>query len=236
MDYKVTGIVTRSVDYGEKDKIITIFSLELGKISARLKGVKAPNSKMKYAGQPFCFGQFELASGKTNVVTGCSVTDSFFDITCDIDKFECGCIILDALDKFTVAESIYESLFIHAIRAINEICYGDNNQRLVVAKFLIQALRDLGYGIDFSKCSLCGGALEGSIAIDLSIGDIVCSKCADTYHEPISAKSIGLLRLLDSTNYDNLTSIKCKASDISNLLLTLDKLIFIHLGINLIKK
>ena len=37
---KFTGIVLKSVDYKEKDKLLTIFSLELGKITATLKGVK----------------------------------------------------------------------------------------------------------------------------------------------------------------------------------------------------
>ena len=235
MDYKVTGIVIRSVDYGEKDKIITIFSLELGKITARLKGVKSPNSKLKYAGQPFCFGQFEIANGKSNVITGCSLEDSFYDITCDIDKFECGSIILQALDKFTVQDNLYEQLFIHAICALNEICYGQNDPRVIVIKFLIDALRDLGYGIDFAKCSSCGGALVGNIAIDLSIGNIVCSKCADAYHEPISAKSVGFLKLIDNTGYDNMQSIKCKNSDISSVMHTLDKIISIHLGVSIIK-
>ena len=37
---KVEGIVIRTTDYGETNKIVTIFSRELGKISAMARGAK----------------------------------------------------------------------------------------------------------------------------------------------------------------------------------------------------
>lgn len=37
---KVEGIVIRTTDYGETNKIVTIFSRELGKVSAMARGAK----------------------------------------------------------------------------------------------------------------------------------------------------------------------------------------------------
>ena len=47
-------------DYKEKDKLVEIFSVELGKITAILKGCKAPTAKLKFAFQPFCFAEFSV--------------------------------------------------------------------------------------------------------------------------------------------------------------------------------
>lgn len=40
MFQKVEGIVIRTTDYGETNKIVTIFSRELGKVSAMARGAK----------------------------------------------------------------------------------------------------------------------------------------------------------------------------------------------------
>ena len=55
---KFKGIVLKSIDYKEKDKLLTIFSLELGKLTAVLKGVRQEKAKLKFAAMPFCFAEF----------------------------------------------------------------------------------------------------------------------------------------------------------------------------------
>ena len=59
-ELKLKAIVLSSIDYSEKDKIIKLFSLEEGIISAVLKGVRSQNAKLKFASQPFCFADFNL--------------------------------------------------------------------------------------------------------------------------------------------------------------------------------
>ena len=80
----VTGIVLTSMPYREKDKLIHIFSVELGNVTALLRGVSAPNSKLKFAGQPFCMGKFELAKGHDfYTVKGVELIDTFYDVSLD---------------------------------------------------------------------------------------------------------------------------------------------------------
>ena len=40
MEEKTSGIVLSGVGYGENDKIVNIFTLDKGVVSARMKGVK----------------------------------------------------------------------------------------------------------------------------------------------------------------------------------------------------
>ena len=61
MEKKVNGIVIRAVSYGESDKILTIYTLEEGLVSARIKGVKKAGAKLKACSEPFCFAEFVLA-------------------------------------------------------------------------------------------------------------------------------------------------------------------------------
>ena len=93
----VTGIVLSSMPYREKDRLIHIFTIELGKVTAILKGVASPNSKMKFAGQPFCFSKFELTKNNSEFYTvkGVELIDTFFDLTKDYDVYSLSLSMLE---------------------------------------------------------------------------------------------------------------------------------------------
>ena len=59
-----TGIVTRYVNYSENDRIISIFTIEQGRIDAKARGCRKPTSPLLPVAQPFVFGEFELYQGK----------------------------------------------------------------------------------------------------------------------------------------------------------------------------
>ncbi|MBQ0098986.1 MAG: recombination protein O N-terminal domain-containing protein, partial [Firmicutes bacterium] len=46
MEEKLSGIVVSSISYGENDKILNIFTLEKGIVSAKIKGVKKAGAKL----------------------------------------------------------------------------------------------------------------------------------------------------------------------------------------------
>ena len=74
------GICLRAVDYGENDKIITLYLAEYGKIGVSAKGCKSAKSKLKYAVSPLCFGKYNLVRKKNFVLAGCDCIDSFFPL------------------------------------------------------------------------------------------------------------------------------------------------------------
>ena len=55
MEVKTEGLVLRATDYKENDKLLTLFSPTLGKITAGARGVKKPTAKLNFAAQPFAF-------------------------------------------------------------------------------------------------------------------------------------------------------------------------------------
>ena len=55
MEEKLNALMLRGVDYKDNDKMLTLYSLERGLVSAGIKGVKKAGAKLKFASQPFCF-------------------------------------------------------------------------------------------------------------------------------------------------------------------------------------
>ena len=117
-ELKVTGIVLNSVDYKENDKLVTIYSLELGIIKAQLKGVKQAKSKLKFACQPFFVGEFFLIKRAFYQVTTVNTIESFFDITQDYDKYLVASIVLDSIRLTQKEGMVNEKLFVYVSRII----------------------------------------------------------------------------------------------------------------------
>jgi DNA repair protein RecO (recombination protein O) len=53
--YSADAIVIRSREYGESDRLITLFSREMGKIEAIAKGVRKPKSTQRGGTQLFTY-------------------------------------------------------------------------------------------------------------------------------------------------------------------------------------
>ena len=67
MEVKVNALVIKAVDYKDNDRILTLYSLEKGKITAGIKGVKKAGAKLKFASEPFCFAEYILAEKPQDV-------------------------------------------------------------------------------------------------------------------------------------------------------------------------
>jgi len=68
--YSAEAVVLRKVDYGEADRILTLFTRERGKLPAIAKAVRRAKSRMSGQLDVFSHGQMLLAEGRRmDVVT-----------------------------------------------------------------------------------------------------------------------------------------------------------------------
>lgn len=230
---KITGLILKTSDYKENDKIATIFTLEHGKINSIFKGVKKPNAKLKMAAQPFCFGDFLLVkSGDIFVTTNCMLTESFYDLAYDLEKFYSGYAILETLDAATLDCQPNNRLFIESLKALKELAYGEGNGNIIASKYMISALEMTGYKMSFSQCASCGAYVSRPF-FSYSRGGMLCPLCAEKTAEQISINLINNLKFISNSEYDKLSTIiidKSTASKIIHFIgLVVDKLYDVEL-------
>lgn len=65
MQIKVKGVILKTMDYKEKDKLMWVFTEEFGKISVLCKGVRSQKSRFQSLVRPMLFGDFLLYKGKS---------------------------------------------------------------------------------------------------------------------------------------------------------------------------
>lgn len=205
----VKGIVLSSCDYKERDKLVELFSLELGKITAVLKGCKAPNAKLKFAFQQFCFAEFSIIkNGKYYQIVDAKLIDSFFDLTTDLSTYYLSSLAIEVASLSVQYEEQNPKLFLLVLNALKYICYDGLPAHLVTAKFVEDVLQILGYKISFDKCSNCSMPYYGNVFLNLDSGEFVCSSCKSAQTSKISNQAFALLKILSNTPYERLGTVK----------------------------
>jgi len=209
----VKGVVLSSFDYKEKDKLVEVFTVEHGKITAMLKGCKSPSAKLKFAFQPFCFAEFSIVRlGKFYQITDAKLIDSFFDLTKDLNTYYLSSLALELVDVSVEYEEQNSSLFLLLLNVLKHICYDNLPADLVTAKFALDVMSMLGYKISFNQCSSCGLQYLGKVYLNLDSGAFVCSSCKTDNCLLVSNQAFSLLKILNNTDYKRLDTIKIASS------------------------
>lgn len=202
---KVKAVVIGGVNVKEKDKLLTIFTLEKGKMSVSMKGVRGDKAKLKSAKDVFTFGDFVIEEGKfSNIVTSVDIIDNFYTLSGDIDKYYEACAIVDVVLK--VASEPNPQLFIEFIKALKTLCYENVKKYYVFDKFMLSVLSMMGYGFLAEKCSACGATMEAKY-LNLQIGELVCPKCRNSFSQQISNACYSAMKLLENTDYEKLSTL-----------------------------
>lgn len=177
MEVKVNAFVIKSIDYKDNDKLLTLYSLENGKITASIKGVKKSGAKLKFASEPFCFAEYILASknGK-NTVINASFIDSFYSLRLDLKKYYTCAVIGEVLNLFAEPDVSDKTLFTLSINAIKDICY-EKTELLTLCSFLIGAINALGYAMSEGVCNDCKSVIDGRVFFRFKDGLFSCQNC-----------------------------------------------------------
>ncbi len=119
----IVGIVIRNVDYGEKDKLVTV-ATQRGLFLVRAKGVRSNTSKLKSAIGLLSFGEFSLAEGKGGyTLSGAEISESFYECWTDGEKYSAAMACIEIYEKCSrVGETLNLAQLLRALKNIN---YGE---------------------------------------------------------------------------------------------------------------
>ena len=86
---KTKGIIIAESNMGDFDKMLTMLTPGLGKISCAAKGARRQNSTLLASTQFLCFGEYILYKGNQNyTINSCDTIELFYNIRCDLDKIK----------------------------------------------------------------------------------------------------------------------------------------------------
>ena len=209
-ELKLKGIVLKSVDLKDSDKLITIFSLEKGIVRAKARGVKKNKAKLSFATQPFAFIECVLAekSGYYTVTNATSI-DQFFDLTADFDNFVFMMSCMEICEKCVADGDSCPQLFLLLLNSFKLVCYEGVSSSNILLKFIIESMRILGYNFEIQKCSCCGKQLNNSNEFSFDTNGFLCDGClTKNDHVELKETLYNILRKIDDSTLENLKNLK----------------------------
>ncbi|MBA4535864.1 DNA repair protein RecO [Bacillus aquiflavi] len=208
---KCEAIVIRTTDYGETNKIVTLYTREWGKVGVMARGAKKPNSRLAAITQYFTYGYFLLQRGKgLGSLQQGEIISSFRSIREDIFLTAYASYVVDLTDKGTEENKPNPYLFELLYQTLNYMNDGYDLD-ILTNIFEMKMLNTLGLYPSLNECSFCGST-EGNFSFSIREGGFICHRCLtkDPYHLKISPATGKLLRLFYYFDLTRLGSISVK--------------------------
>lgn len=194
---KTKGIIINRWVYGEADRILTILTPHLGKISAIAKSARRISSKLGGNLELFYIVDWVLAEGKTwYVITAAETQETFPGIRVNLDKtsqagylcYLINSLILEGESHFKIYQLLRSYLHFIAV----------NHHSLTPRQFEWQLLNELGHKIELYNCVRCKSK-PSQTAFRLSVinGGLICADCMSRVSDAITTtlNTLKILRL-----------------------------------------
>lgn len=145
--YKSEGVVLKRINFGEADKIVTVYSKHYGKVTLLAKGIRKMTSRKSGSLEIFNRLVFFASKGKgIDVVTETELLESFSSWRKDLQKIAAAYQFCEMVDKLTAEaseqEEVYE-LLVSYLGSLSTITQA--NQNTFINSFGINLLKLLGF-------------------------------------------------------------------------------------------
>jgi len=144
--YKTEGIILKRKNFGEADKVLTIFTKHYGKIKVIAKGIRKITSKKAGTLELFNHCKLVLAKGKDlDIITEAQVINNFSSWRKNLNKVGVAWYFCELVDKLTAEEQANKDIFELLKNYLENLNQGNKPQ--FIRSFEEHLLNQLGFGI-----------------------------------------------------------------------------------------
>lgn len=171
------GIVLRTVNYGERDRILTIYTEEFGLITATANGSRSLKSRSLVATEQFCYSRYVFFyKNDRYTVKEVDLIESFFDLRTDIEKLALAGYVAEVMTHVGTENMPDTPLLRLVLNTLFAIAKEKAPREQIKGAFEMRAAAVLGFLPELSACSVCGEKGE-SVVLDVMNGSLVCERC-----------------------------------------------------------
>lgn len=202
---KTRGVIIKTQDYKENDKLVWLYTENFGKVSAIARGAKRNKSKLFAVTLPLCYADYMFFKGKnlSNLQEG-KIINSFQGLMSNLDKLTYSSYLCELIDIALIDGESNRLLYKEFITTLYLLDTDAIDYELLIRAFELKLLKATGYGLILDKCVSCGKRLNVSNYISLSNFGGVCEECNKTHGLYVSKGAYNALRFLTNTNLDKI--------------------------------
>lgn len=203
--YRMEAIVLRHVDWGEADRILTLFTREGAKLRVVAKGARRIRSRKAGHLEPFTRVSLQLARSRAMpIVTQVETLDAFLPLRDDLLRTATASTVIELLDRFTY-ENGTENPAVYTLLA-DTLSRVTNlpDPWIAVRYYELQLLDLLGYRPQLGECANCRRSIEPvDQYFSIAQGGVLCPRCGSNLPGafPVSMEALKTLRHFQRSSY-----------------------------------
>lgn len=213
--YRAEGIILRRHDFGEADRLLTVYTREWGKIKVIAKGARKPQSRKTGHVELFMRTQMQIATGKQlDLVTQAELIEPYRGLGQSLVRATYAGYAVELLDSFTPEKEPNSTLFQLLADALEWFSQSDN--LMLAARFYEMKLLSLvGFQPQLFYCVVTNRPIvQEDQFISAEEGGIVSPSGREQAHRirPISASAVKLLRYLQTHSWEQVHTLQLQPS------------------------
>ena len=191
------AIVLRHADWGEADRLVTLFTREQGKLRAVAKGARKVTSRKAGHLEPFTHVKLQLARGRTLfIITQADTLDAYLPLRETLVMTGYASYVVELIDRFVYEDEGPNPSLFRLLKETLKRLATDEDSWLAVRYYEMRLLDFLGFRPHLVECANCGREIKAEDQFfSFSAGGVICPRCGRGLPNQISI-SVSALKYL----------------------------------------
>jgi DNA repair protein RecO (recombination protein O) len=199
--YRTEALVLKAYDYGEADRILTLYTPTYGKLRAIAKGVRRTKSRMSGHVDLFTHSSLLVARGRQlDIVTQADTIESYAPLRLDLWRSSWAHYVAELVEAFSADNQANYPVFTLTASTFRRLA-AHPNPELAVRAFEVALLALVGYRPQLYRCVSCETSIQpNGNRFSTRLGGVLCQNChaVDPMAIPMGDDALKLLRNLQT--------------------------------------
>lgn len=176
--FTVEAIVLDTKNFGDSNKVVTLFTKECGKLEANAYGCRRSRSSLSGAMQMFNHITAEVSRGaQVDTIREADILHFYDALTNDLERLAYASLFFEIVNRMTLPHEKSKETFYLLKKSLPVL--SKRNPKVAALIGACQFMETSGVQLNFERCVHCGALIEGDAAISLLEGGAVCMNCVD---------------------------------------------------------
>lgn len=201
---RAEAVVLRHSNYGEADRMLSLYTRDQGKLRAVAKGIRKIKSRKAGHLEPFSRITLQLARGHDLfIITQTETIEAYTNIRANLELTGYTAVVIELLDRLTFDAEENRAIYHLLTDTLTRLDQGED-PFITVRYYEIHLLDLLGYKPELFVCSVCRNEIQPvDQYFSAEQGGIVCPNCARSLQgaRPASMQALKFLRHLQRSAF-----------------------------------
>jgi len=203
--FRVEAVVLRHSDYGEADRLLTLYTRQLGKMRALAKGARKIASRKAGHIEPFTHVKLQLAKGRDMfLITQADTVDAYLPLRDDLILTSQAAYVMELLDRFTYENDTENASTFRLLTDTLARLASKADPWLVTRYYEMRLLDYMGFRPQLFECANCRREIMAEDQyFSFSAGGVICPSCGQGLRnlKNISVDTLKYLRHFQRSSY-----------------------------------